>query len=125
MKTRTKLLTIVLIGLAILLTFKGVTWYYSEQLEDSRIALRKELIKNSKLEKIEEGLYTKLVADTLKIKELRRLNDSLGLEVKNPKIITKVVFVPKEIEKAVDSIVVTDSIISIVDNQQKSIIISV
>ena len=73
MKNQNNIITIIAIIAVILITLKGASWYYNKQNEADKIALRKEKIKTSKLEQINEGLYTKLVADTLTINQLKKV----------------------------------------------------
>lgn len=87
------ILVLLLIGFAAFIHHK-----YTSEIDNLKVSLKKELIKNDSLKKVADGFYTKLVADTLTKRELRRLNDSLKLELKTPKIITQIVFVPKEQE---------------------------
>jgi hypothetical protein len=88
--------SIIIIGLVI---FAGFQFYKQnitqQQLEEATTAARTELIAKDSLQKINEGLYTKLAADTLTIAELRRLNDSLGLALgKKPTVIIQTEFLP-------------------------------
>ena len=116
MKTQNNIITIIAIIAVILITFKGASMYYAKQNEADKIALKKAKIKNSELTKIEEGLYTKLAADTLTINQLKKVNDSLGLKLENPEIVTVVKWKYKEVEKPVDSVTVKDSSLIIVDS---------
>ena len=68
-------------------TYKITRFFTDKSQEKLRRELRVEKIKNDTLTKIKEGLYTKLVADTLTKRELRQKVDSLKLEIKDPKII--------------------------------------
>jgi hypothetical protein len=107
---------ILILAVFILTSFKVMVTHYKNKLAKVNLELRKEIIKGDSLTIIKDGLYTKLVADTLTKKQLRKKIDSLDLELENPKVITEIVFVPKYIEKEIDGIVVKDSIIDIVDN---------
>lgn len=78
--------------------------------------LRKEKIKNDTLNKIKDGYYTKLVADTLTIKQLRKKVDSLGIEAKNPKYVEVIKLVPKEVIKPVDNVSIKDSMLTLEDS---------
>lgn len=116
-------ITLILAGIVILL-IAGLYFgneYYKKQLEAEREGARREKIKNSELTKINEGLYTKLAADTLAIKELKKLNDSLELKLENPEVVTVVKWKIKYLEKPVDGIVVKDSTMSLVDTYPDSI----
>lgn len=116
-------ITLILAGIVILL-IAGLYFgneYYKKQLEAEREGARREKIKNSELTKINEGLYTKLAADTLTIKQLKKLNDSLELKLENPEVVTVVKWKIKYLEKPVDGIVVKDSTMSLVDTYPDSI----
>lgn len=99
--------------------FIGITIYknliVSPKEEKFETALRKNKIKNDSLVQLKNGLYQKLIADTLTIKELRKKSNSLELELENPKIVEVIKFVPKEIEKPIDGIIIKDSIIETED----------
>ena len=113
--TQKNIFNIIAVIAIVLITLRGANWYYGKQNEADKIALRKQRIKTSELTQLKEGLYTKLVADTLTIKDLKRVNDSLALELDNPTIVTVVEWKYKEVEKPVDSVVVKDSTLQIVD----------
>lgn len=115
MNTKNTILAIIIIIITFVITFKGTSWYYSKQNEEVKTELRKLQIKNSELIEIREGLYTKLVADTLTIRELNKLNDSLNLELKDPKEVVVVKWKYKESISPIDNVEVTDSIVKITD----------
>lgn len=87
----------------------------NKSFRNEQLKLKKEIIKNDALKKIKNGLYTKVVADTLKITELQRLADSLKLELKNPKVVVNTIYKFKELNTPVDNIKVKDSTIEISD----------
>ena len=116
-----KAFNLVLVIVVALIVFKATTWFNQGKISRAENILKKELLKNDSLIKINDGLYTKLVSDTSTVKDLRELSDSLKLKLDNPKIITRVVFIPKKIEKQVDKIFIRDSIITIEDNYPDSI----
>lgn len=116
MKNQNTIITVIAVIAIIFATWKAVDWWYSKKLDEAAETLRREKIKNSELTKIKDGLYTKLAADTLTIKQLRQLSDSLKLELENPEVITEVKWKIKYIEKPVDSVNVTDSTVTITDN---------
>ena len=111
-----KLKVVFFILAAIFLIWKIMGWYSSFKKDDNAEKLRREVIKNSQLIKINEGLYSKIAADTLTIKQLKKLSDSLELELKNPQIVTEIRIEYKYIEKPVDSISIQDSILYVEDN---------
>ena len=116
MKNQNTVITIIALLAIMFATWKVADWWYSKKLDDSAETLRREKIKNSELTMINEGLYTKLAADTLTIKQLKKLNDSLELKLENPEVITQVKWKIKYLEKPVDSVSVTDSTVNVVDN---------
>lgn len=114
MKLKTILL--ILAGIAIAFSaFKITQVIADKKLKEEQVKLRKELIKNDSLIKINKGLYTKLVADTLTIKQLKKKSDSLELELKNPKVVVHTVYKFKEVEKPIDGVVVKDSMVELTD----------
>lgn len=116
-------ITLILAGIVILLLV-GLYFgneYYKNKLYKEQEEARREKIKNSELTQINEGLYTKLAADTLTIKELRKLNDSLSLQLDNPEVITVVKWKIKYLEKPVDSLLIKDSTLTLVDTYPDTI----
>ena len=91
------------------------------ELEETRVAARTAIIAKDSLQKINDGLYTKLVADTLTIKELKKLNDSLGLALeKKPKVIIQTEFLPAPQTGGADVSVVPSGEIKISDRYPKT-----
>lgn len=73
-------------------------------------------LRTDTLVKINETQYTKLVADTLTKKQLKKVIDSLELEnIKKPKEVYITNVIVKEITKTVDSLVYIDGKLNIVD----------
>ena len=109
---------LIIIG-AILLAlsvFKCTKSHYEYKLNEKKEELRREVIKSSKLEKVAEGHYKKLVADTLKIKQLEGLIAILNIPTKgSPRIVEKVVMEPIYIEKPIYNVKFTDSIVYTTD----------
>lgn len=105
------------IGIVLLLlaVFKLTQSHYESKLEAVNEELRTEIIRTSKLEKIKDGYYTKLVADTLKLEELTYLVDSLKVEVKNPIIVERIVVRPKDSSNEIKEVLINDSIIEFTD----------
>lgn len=83
--------------------------------ENLKAQLNKEVLRNDSLVKISDGQYRKYVADTLTLSQLKKEIKNLGVKVDNPKTITKIVYMPKEVEKQIDGVVVKDSMIFIED----------
>lgn len=117
MKTRTSsfLIAVVVAIVVMLAVWKFADIIHGKEKAELLRQVRIEKIKNDSLVNLGEGMYTKLVADTLTLKQLNKLNDSLKLELKNPKIITEIVTIIKEIEKPIDNVQVKDSIVTIED----------
>jgi len=115
MKNQNKIITIIAIVAIIFATWKVVDWWYSKKFDEAAETLRREKIKNSELTKINDGLYTKLAADTLTIKQLNKLNDSLELKLENPEVVSVVKWKIKYVEKPLDSLTVQDSTLTLVD----------
>lgn len=115
MKSIKNILAAIGIVLLLLAVFKLTQSHYQNIIEDTNDELRTEIIKSSKLEKIKDGYYTKLVADTLKDKELNKLVDSLKIQVKNPVIVERIVVRPKDSKSEITDISVSDSIVEFTD----------
>ena len=116
MKRAIEVFIIIVVGLIFL---KVGEHFYYKKTEELRAEIKKERIRADELIKVNEGYYQKLVADTLTKKQLKKQVDSLQLAVKNPIIVEKIKFIPKDIEKPVDGIIVKDSIISTEDYYPK------
>lgn len=114
---------IALVILAILLTFQFSKCSSNKEKEKLMADLHKEILKGDKLKKISDTQYEKLVADTLTIKQLKNVVSDLGLKVDNPKIVTRIVYQQKDVEKPVDGVVVKEDSLFIEDyypNKEKS-----
>ena len=93
-----------------------VSKYFSDKKENKEIQkLRTQIVRNDKLVKIDSTTYKKLVADTLTKKQLKQKIDSLEIEVKEPEVVQEIVFVPKEAKTKVDTVLVKDTTVNIVD----------
>ena len=116
-KLNTKtILTLIIIVIFFIAGF-FISKHFSNKKENEKIVeLKKQIIKNDNLVKIDSTTYKKLVADTLTKKQLKQKIDSLKIKVKEPKVVEEIVFVPKEVvKKEVDTVVVKDSTVNIVD----------
>ena len=118
-KTTNKYLILFAIILASIITFKVTDYFADKRLEKERIETRKLKIANSKLEKISEGHYQKLVADTLTKKQLRERIDELEIKVKDGVLVAESNIKPKDVEKQIDSVLITPDSISIIDYYPK------
>lgn len=72
--------------------------------------LRKEKLKRDTLQKINEGLYSKLIADTLKKKELEKEIKELGIKLKEALAVGEIELQPETIIKEVIDTVYIDSL---------------
>lgn len=113
---KNRILTWLIVLIVFIVSIKAVMYTYDKKLAKADEIIRVDIIKHDSLVKLKDGLYTKLIADTLTNKELKKVIDSLELKVKNPEIVIQEVIVIKEIEKEVDGIVVKDSTLTIDDN---------
>lgn len=113
MKNLTKILIGIIFIMALIFGFTRNS--YKNKIDKLNNKVRTSIIAKDSLKELSEGLYTKLVADTLTKRELRHKIDSLQLALKDPKIVTEIKIVIKEIEKPVDGFVVKDSVVTIND----------
>lgn len=110
-----------IIYLIVIILLLGVGFYVGKKIEEKNtdkaiLELKKERIQNDSLTKVKDGLYTKLAADTLTIKELKEVNDSLGLELQKPKEIVYIKTTPKDSEnKEIEIVTVKDTTITTED----------
>jgi hypothetical protein len=115
------LVYLIIIILILLGGFIGKNWY-DNQLEKTNTAYKLEVLKSDSLTKVSETQSTKLVNDTNTIKDLREKIDSLGIKLKEkPKIVTEIVYVPKEIDKPVDDIDIVGDSLTVRDTYPDSI----
>lgn len=93
----------IFVSLALVLLLFVVFWVtkhsYDNKLEEILLEKRTATIKNDSLRKISDGYYKKLVADTLTKRELKKLVDSLNIEVKNPRVVIVTEFIPRNEEE--------------------------
>jgi hypothetical protein len=111
-----KSLRLIILTMTIILLFIVTRSCYQREIEKLRAENKKNILRGDSLVKINETTYTKYVADSLTIRELRKIIQDLDIKVKNPKMLTRIVYVNKDIEKDIDGIVVNDSIINILDH---------
>ena len=84
--------------------------------EKAQIELRTEKLRGSSLEKLSEGYYRKLVADSLTKKELIKLSkEIIELKGREPVVVQKIKFIPKPKEKKIDTVKKEKDSIFIVD----------
>jgi HD superfamily phosphohydrolase len=115
MKDTFNLKTIIIIGIFVFLALYVSKCSHDNETEKLRTELKKETLRNDTLKKISEDIYEKLVADSLTKKELFKILKQLEIDVKNPKIITRIEYKQKDVEKEVDEIKLKDSILQIID----------
>jgi hypothetical protein len=103
-------------AIVLLLTaFKLTQVYYENKIEKGAEDLRKQIIKNSELIKESEGHYSKIVADSMRKKELLKIIDSLKIKADNPAIVERIVVKPKDSEKEIPEVTTSDSLIYFTD----------
>ena len=84
--------------------------------EKAQIELRTYKIRGDSLQKLSDGFYRKLLADTLTQKQLNKLAQEVtDLKNRKPIIVEKTIIRPEYIEKEIDGIYVDNDSISIVD----------
>lgn len=109
-----KQIFLILCVLLALLTGYMAYYFYKNAIklkEEQRI----EKIKNDKLIKLQPGEYTKLVADTLDKKELRKKIKELGIDLENALLAQKIVLAPRDTIKIIEDIKVTDTTLTFMD----------
>ncbi|MAX51588.1 MAG: hypothetical protein CMH22_06370 [Methylophaga sp.] len=111
---------ILIIAFLILVAWFAIDEYFDKKkLEKAQIELRTTKIKNDTLVQINDRQYTKLVADTLTEKQLRKKIDSFGIVVKNPVLAQEIKYIPITVEKPVEKLVKTDTTITAIDYYPK------
>lgn len=104
-KTLVKWVLIVLVAMIAILLVRGEI--QKKKLEKTQLEVRKWKIKQDSLLKLSDGYYRKLVADTLTKNQLKKLaEDIIELKGRKPVVVQNVTFVPKEVEKLIDDVVV-------------------
>ena len=101
--------TTILVILILLLIGAGFIGYniMDNKVEDANDKIRNTTIAADSL-RLENGIYKKLVADTLEIKELKELVKELQIKVENPIIVERIVVKPADTVKDIDSIYINE-----------------
>lgn len=110
--------TLILIGVIVLLIMVGFFGknYYDSKLQTANNKNRTLLISKDSLQKVAEGHYTKLVADTLKQRELNKIIDSLSIKLDaKPKVVTVIEYTPQPKDTETEVTEVTKDSVSIKD----------
>jgi hypothetical protein len=107
--------TIVIAGLFAFMVFYITKCNSDKQTEELRAELHKNEIKMDTLKKISDTQYEKLVADTVTKKDMAKIIKDLEMEVKNPKIITRIEYKQRDVEKAMDNVIVENDSVHIED----------
>ena len=117
MKLNFKNITIIVLIIIIFLTGFFISKHFSQKkIDKAQRELKIEKIRNDTLVQLDSVTYKKLLADTLTKRQLRKKVKELEIELKDPKIVEVIKFVPKEIiKKEVNTVIVKDSIVNIVD----------
>lgn len=114
MKKSTKIIIAVVV---LLLLIGGTAWYVhslQQKLDEANITIRKDKIKMDTLVMISPTQYRKLVADTLKARDLEKLVKELGIQLDaKPKIIYKTKIIIREVEKETDSVKIENDTLTI------------
>jgi hypothetical protein len=111
-----KLKDILLVVSVVALLFFAYSWNYAKK--QAKEAQRKEqvrLVRNDSLRLIVEGTYTKLVADSLTKKQMQKVIEKLGIDLKNAILSQKIVFVPIDKKGEIKDIKVTDTTLTLLD----------
>lgn len=110
------LVYIIIILLLLIGGFLG-NQYYNKLIKAEAKAYKEEVLKNDILIKVNKTQSTKLVDDTKTIRDLEKVIKDLGIKLEEkPKTITKIVYVPKSIDKPIDNIEVQGDSIFITDS---------
>jgi hypothetical protein len=107
--------TIVIAGLFAFLTFFITKCNSDRQTEELRAELHKNEIKMDTLRKISDTQYEKLVADTVTKRDMIKILKQMELDIKNPKIITRIEYKQKDVEKDIDHLTVENDSVHIED----------
>jgi len=109
----------IIILATVLLLIGGTAWYISnlkKDLREAQLAERTAIIRNDSLKIISATQARKLVADTLKQRNLNKLVDSLGIALEGkPKVIQVIKYLPRPVDKPVDSVVVKGDTVEVQD----------
>lgn len=111
--------TLVITGIFVFVALYISKCSHDNETEELRANLRKQELRNDTLKKLSEDTYEKLVADTVTKREMMKLLKKLEIDVKNPKILTRIVYQQKDVEKDVDYVDIVDSILQVVDYYPK------
>jgi len=117
MRITVKNITLIVLIIIIFSTGFFISKHFSDLKQQKlRRELSKERIKNDTLVQLSPTTYRKLVADTLTQRQLRKKVKELEIELKDPKIVEVIKFVPRTIEnKVVDTVFIKDSLVNITD----------
>ena len=107
--------TIVIAGLFAFMAFYITKCNSDKETEGLRAELHKNEIKMDTLKKISEDQYEKLVADTVTKRDMAKIIKELEIDVKNPKIITRIEYRQKDVEKPMDNVIVENDSVHIED----------
>jgi hypothetical protein len=111
--------TLVIAGIFVFIALYVAKCSHDNETEELRAALHKEELRNDTLKKINEDTYEKLVADTVTKREILKIIKQLEIDVKNPKIVTRIVYQQKDVEKDVDYVDIVDSVLQVIDYYPK------
>jgi hypothetical protein len=107
--------TIVIACLFAFMAFYVTKCNSDKQTEELRAELHKNEIKMDTLKKISDTQYEKLVADTVTKRDMINILKAMEMDIKNPKIITRIEYKQKDVEKAMDNVTVQNDSVHIED----------
>ena len=107
--------TIVIAGLFAFMAFYVTKCNSDRQTEELRAELHKNELKMDTLKKISDTQYEKLVADTVTKRDMFNILKAMEMDIKNPKIITRIEYKQKDVEKTMDNLDVKDGSVHIED----------
>ena len=107
--------TIVIAGLFAFMAFYVTKCNSDKQTEELRAELHKNEIKMDTLKKISDTQYEKLVADTVTKRDMINILKAMEMNIKNPKIITRIEYKQKDVEKTMDHVNIQNDSVHIED----------
>lgn len=107
--------TLVIAGLFAFMAFYVTKCNSDRQTEELRAELHKNELKMDTLKKISDTQYEKLVADTVTKRDMIKILKAMEMDIKNPKIITRIEYKQKDVEKPMDHVTVQNDSVHIED----------
>jgi hypothetical protein len=107
--------SLVIAGLFVFIALYINNCTHKNETEALKAELHKNELRNDVLKKISVTQYEKMVADTVTKRDLMKLIKDLEIKVDNPKIITRIEYKQRDVEKPIDGIIVKDNTVNIED----------